>query len=1214
MIDRRFLKEEGYDVFNGNELIVKGALEAGIQIASGYPGSPVAEFFTFTEKYADWLAENGFYWEAAKNEAEGAGRLNGARIINKDAMVVMKSVGLNVATDPLEISNYQAAATIGWGGVVVVGDDPHASSTQIASSSRFLLKKLRIPILEPSTPQEVKDYIGEALELSRSSQLIAGCIIQSWQADGIGSVELYKNKYQPKEKERIDISKINLEKEVSLPPVTAELEKDIVMRRFPAAIRHARGRNLNKILYSNGERRKIGFVTSGLAYNYLEHALYELGMRGRFPILKLGLVYPLDEILVKDFARQVENIYVVEEKEPFIEYEISFILKNAYQNKEIGYVNVWGKRFPNDREGFPEHGGLSPTDVIKIIGEELLVALDDLSQEEKNRIKEVIKLVDDANKYSLQPPKRIPGYCAGCPHRGTNSVLKYLRKSPENDFLTIPDIGCYSMSAFTPWKEAHAFNAMGHAGASAYSMGLVENKKVLLMGDGTFVHGGYISIQEAIHKNLDAIIVILYNHYVAMTGHQKVPIKNAKEIEEKIKAMARGKDVYIRIIDPNDRRGYIDEMKKLMNRKGTAVLISDKECGITRERKRRAERAGKPKTEFINITSEVCENCRECTTNTGCPGLTLVNTPYGEKVAIDMSVCTEDEYCAKIEACPSFERVRVKYGEGKPKERLYDSELGDVPEPDKKVEFNDTYYIYTGAVGGMGGGLLSVILARAGAKSGYNIGGWIGHDKKGLAIRNGGVYGHIVFSKNSNQLSPVIVAGKADLIIGLDKLEGSRGLKYAKANTKFISNQTELPTIPMLVGEEQYPHDIDEKIKNKLTSNNYYGLPISELAEFYLGSKLFSNIVILGVCYQLGLLPLDSKNIESAIIESVKAEKEKNLRAFKFGRKLVYDKNFLDKLISNPDFLRIYHEDIWFSRKSLEEVLSEKMEYLKDRCLIKSRGMKIACMYEKIIKDFMRDKKLDEDILKHFAIRVYDLIRWDSIDYAKKYIELVSKVYYKDKEEKGFAATRAVIENLYKVMAIKDELWVSELLLSREKLERDKIRFNIDVERGDKIEYVHLTRPQIVINVGKRLGKIVRFLKKHLPNLANKKIELDIEGGVLKIKFIMNTKNWHLRIIRRLKFLRKYLFRHYREEEFRDWYIEKVIGYFLENFDQNYELAVEFLKMPLSLNVPGHAKGITGFREVIYHKMDLARRIFERLTSPPNLVSELEPVDKKSLK
>jgi len=370
-VDERFLKEDGYEVFNGNELIVKGALEAGIPIASGYMGSPVAEFFTFSENYREWLTSKGFYWEAAKNEAEGAARLNGARVAGRDGMAVMKSVGLNVAADPLEISNYQAAATMGWGGMVVVGDDPHASSTQVASSSRYLLRKLRMPIVEPSTPQEVKDFIGASLELSRSSQLIVGYVIQTFQADGIGSVELYKNRYPPKDKIRLDVGKIDVQKGTSLPPISGEHERDIVTRRLPLAIKHAREENLNRVLYSDmggPGKRKIGFITSGLAYNYLEQALHALGLDERFPILKLGMVYPLDEAVVKSFARSVDAIYVMEEKEPFIESDVSYILKNAYQSKEVDRVEIWGKRFPDGKEGFPEFGGLDPTITIEKVG------------------------------------------------------------------------------------------------------------------------------------------------------------------------------------------------------------------------------------------------------------------------------------------------------------------------------------------------------------------------------------------------------------------------------------------------------------------------------------------------------------------------------------------------------------------------------------------------------------------------------------------------------------------------------------------------------------------------------------------------------------------------------------------------------------------------------------------------------------------------------
>jgi indolepyruvate ferredoxin oxidoreductase len=374
-VDERFTQEDGYEVFNGNELIVKGALEAGIPIASGYMGSPVAEFFTFSENYKGWLSAHGFYWEAAKNEAEGAARLNGARVAGKDAMAVMKSVGLNVAADPLEISNYQAAATVGWGGLVVVGDDPHASSTQVASSSRYLLRKLRMPIVEPSTPQEVKDFVGAALELSRSSQLIVGYVVQTFQADGIGSVELYQNNYPPKDKVRIDIERIDVLKGTSLPPISGEHEKDIITRRLPLALKQSREKNLNRILYRDPEwshGRKIGFVASGLAYNYLEQAIHVLGMDERFPILKLGMIHPLDQDVVKSFAKIVDTIYVVEEKEPFVESDVSYILKNAYQNKEIDRVEIWGKTFPDGKEGFPEFGGFDPTLTTEKVGGAIL--------------------------------------------------------------------------------------------------------------------------------------------------------------------------------------------------------------------------------------------------------------------------------------------------------------------------------------------------------------------------------------------------------------------------------------------------------------------------------------------------------------------------------------------------------------------------------------------------------------------------------------------------------------------------------------------------------------------------------------------------------------------------------------------------------------------------------------------------------------------------
>jgi indolepyruvate ferredoxin oxidoreductase len=219
---------------------------------------------------------------------------------------------------------------------------------------------------------------------------------------------------------------------------------------------------------------------------------------------------------------------------------------------------------------------------------------------------------------------------------------------------------------YGPWREAHAFNAMGHAGASADAMKGVTNKKLVMMGDGTFEHGGKNSVQEAIDGRRDRVTIIMDNKCVAMTGHQdsittefhgkeRVP---SRKFEPIIRGMAGDREVYIKTINPDDRRGYVDELKKAFGRQGPTVIVSDKECGITKERRRKMLRNG-PKTDFVNITPEVCENCRECTMNTGCPGLALTDTMFGQKVAIDMSICTEDAYCARVEACPSFERVNV---------------------------------------------------------------------------------------------------------------------------------------------------------------------------------------------------------------------------------------------------------------------------------------------------------------------------------------------------------------------------------------------------------------------------------------------------------------------------------------------------------------------------------------------------------------------------
>jgi Pyruvate/2-oxoacid:ferredoxin oxidoreductase gamma subunit len=505
----------------------------------------------------------------------------------------------------------------------------------------------------------------------------------------------------------------------------------------------------------------------------------------------------------------------------------------------------------------------------------------------------------------------------------------------------------------------------------------------------------------------------------------------------------------------------------------------------------------------------------------------------------------------------------------------------------------------------MGGGLNTVILARAAAKQGYNKGQWIGHDKKGLAVRNGGVYSHVIFQKGKASISPVISAGRADLINGLDKLEGTRGMKYANESTVFVSNETALPTIPMLAGEEDYPDNVDARIRGKVGKVNYFGLPISEITEFYLGSKIYSNMVMLGMTYQLGLLPLDLRNLEDAIVQSAKSGKQTNIKAFKLGRKLVEDKDFANRLVNNSEFLLVYDEKEWFSRISLEEVIKEKKDHIHDYYFFKFRGAKAAEEYQDMIESLASKTGLDIAEMKELAVGVYDLIRWGSFAYARRYLDKVQQVHANDSRAEGFKATRAVVQNLYKVMAIKDELWVAELLLAKEKLNRDRVRYNIDLKRGDSIEYIHLNRPQIDIYVGSVIARIAKALKAHVPNPTGKKIELSVSKNELKIRFDMNTTTFSLRSIRRLKFLRGVVFRHNKEEEFRDWYAEEVVGQFSKGSYKDYDTAVKALSMPLELAVPNHVKGITGFREVIYPKMGLAKYVYAGSLKPTKDVPQI---------
>ncbi len=1136
MSDKRFVQQSGIDAFNGNELIVKGALESQVGLIAGYPGSPVAEIFTILEENADILREVGLWGEMTNDESQGAAALSGAMDVGVNAIAVMKSVGLNVAADPINIINYSdkyGLSGMKGGAVVVCGDDPHASSTQVAGDSRALMEHLKMPIIEPSNPQEIKDWIGEALRLSAHSNLVVGYLITTYLAEGGGNVQLYENKSPEisfKHPITLDISKVDIKRKVSIPPNTWDLEREIIRDRFPRVHEYVREHALNKILYSDGKKHSIGFVAAGISYSYLEQALWELGCDEQFPILKLSVTFPIDPEILEQFSKLADNIVVI--------------------------------------------GGL-----ILDIG-------DRTAKYDEKKIQSELDLLTEIKAYGILVPPRSPGFCAGCPHRETLSAVHSMREEPAHkDIFAHGDIGCYSMSFLPPFGEMHNLTAMALGGAAGSGMDpFVTNKQYALMGDSTFFWRGMTAISNSIKEAQDILYIILENKNTAMTGHQPTPESGhnimgdkttAQDIESIVRAMGQGQ-IYVRKMPPSNREKYMKELDKAFAIPGVKVVIADKECGITFHKRKRAERnriidrqGFIPREEFINISQEVCENCRECTKNTGCPGLTIIDTDYGEKIGIDQSTCVSDTYCTKIMACPSFEKVIVTRNKP-PRPRVRKISLDDIPSPNQHG-FTDTWSAFVSGIGGMGVGVLSSTLARAGTKEGYTV---KFNDKKGLAIRNGAVSAHINYAKAGAKISTIVPNGKADLLVGLDMLEAERSLLYAsRARTTAVVNSSIIPTIPMLAGMMNYPSDVEDNIRKHTNSDEYFSGRIGEISELFYGNKLFTNIILLGMAFQKGLIPVSEKNLVDAIMETVSAsQRNRNMEAFRLGRMLVVEPELLEfkNIVADEKILQLFG-----AKETYQQLLDRKSDTILHSYWMFWKGRTAAEAYRSIVQDAVSKMNLDEETNRNLARRVYDMVMWGGLDYARKYVDRVLEVFIVDRADKDYQATKTVMMNLAKVNAIKDEIYTPLLLTDEEKLERDKIRYNVDEENGDRIKYVHLNRPEFEI-----LGKQVRF---NLPQWL--------------------AHNWLMNIFKHARFTRSILTRwgwHKRELGFRDWYSDEVIGFFLKTATKNYDLALRGLRV---INDPYRPSefAVTGFREVIYPKMEKARREFEQLISstPP---------------
>ena len=563
----------------GNAAVARGAYEAGATVVASYPGTPSTEITENIVKYDEIYAE----W--SPNEKVACEVAIGASIGGARAMTCMKHVGLNVMADPVFTASYTG---VNGGLVLAVADDPGMHSSQNEQDSRHYAKAAKLLMLEPSDSAECKEFTKIAFEISEKYDTPVMLRLSTRVSHSQSLVEeMPREDYQIKDYEK------NIAKFVMMPG-NAIKRHVVVEDRTKAEIEFAEKTDLNTVEINSD---KIGVITSGISYMYAKEALGE-----RVSFLKLGMVYPLPEKLIRDFCEKHEKVYVIEELDPFIEEHC----------KVLG-LDVFGK------EKFTMLGEYTPDMIKKVVfGEE---------SAEAATIDETI-------------PVRPPVMCAGCPHRATFYVLKKL------GLVVSGDIGCYTLGAVAPLQSVDTTICMGASVSAAMGMakarGKEFNKKlVAVIGDSTFIHSGITGLIDIVYNKGNNTVIILDNSITGMTGHQDNPTTGLtirKEPTKQVDLVKLAKAVGIErvvVADPFDLKSFERVVLEETQADEPSVIIAQRPCALL-------------KTVKYTGHCKIGDNCKKCKLcmKLGCPAISV----KGDDVVIDMTQCNGCGLC--INVCP----------------------------------------------------------------------------------------------------------------------------------------------------------------------------------------------------------------------------------------------------------------------------------------------------------------------------------------------------------------------------------------------------------------------------------------------------------------------------------------------------------------------------------------------------------------------------------
>jgi indolepyruvate ferredoxin oxidoreductase len=1021
-LDDKYSLDYGRAFMSGVQALVKLPMlqrlrdaQAGKNTAgfiSGYRGSPLGGYDQALWNASKYLKAQNIVFQPGVNEELAATALWGTQqlgFVPKEhhkfdgvfGIWYGKGPGVDRTADVFKHANM--AGTTPWGGVIAVaGDDHVAKSSTAAHQSDHIFKACGLPVFFPASVQEILDLGIHAFALSRyagvwSSMKTIQEIVESAATAMI-------------DPERVDI-KIPTDFEmppggvhIRWPDTALEQEARLFDYKWYAALAYIRANRLNYNVIE-GPNDRFGLIASGKAYNDTRQALLDLGLddetcrRIGIRVHKVGVVWPLEAQITREFATGLREILVVEEKRQVIEYQVKEELYNwrpDVRPNVLGKFEEAGGDYSGGEWSLPNPTGqtllranadLSPSLIARAIAKRLKKL--GVDGDVGARIESQLAILE-AKERSMQVLEvkgdRAPWFCSGCPHN-TSTVV------PEGS-RAMAGIGCHFMATWMD-RSTIGFTQMGGEGVPWVGQAPFTNEGHIFanLGDGTYFHSGLLAIRQAIASGVNITYKVLYNDAVAMTGGQQVGERpeghsviqiahslTAEGVSKLVVVTDEPEKYTVAKLPPGVEVHHRDELDRIQREfrevKGTSAIIYDQTCATEKRRRRKRGKMVDPAVRVV-INDLVCEGCGDCSAKSNCLSVEPLETEFGRKRTINQNSCNKDTSCLKG-FCPSFVTVEGGKLKGKAKTQTPSPfSLGELQEP-QLPRIDGAWGIVVAGVGGTGVITIGQLLGMAGHIEGKGI---VTQDSAGLAQKGGATWSHVLIGERMDDIrtTKVGMAG-ADLVIGCDPIVTAGKetvLRMREGRTHVALNSHSTPTAAF-VKNANWANPADacaSEIVKAVGETGVGAFNADAVSSKLMGDSIYTNPMMLGYAWQKGWIPLSFESLMRAI-ELNGVQVDNNKAAFAWGRRAAQDWAAVEKLLAPAQVIEFK------KRETLEALVARRVEFLT---------------------------------------------AYQNDAYAETYRDFVERVRLAEIPLGKSALSEAVARNLFKLMAYKDEYEVARL-------------------------------------------------------------------------------------------------------------------------------------------------------------------------------------------